>query len=167
MTKGCWRRSTPRRWPACRAKDSAGQRQMARSVGTVQRDHLQPLQDPGAQLPTSAMQLADPRYKGKLELAPAETDFWPIISSIPGARAGGTHLATGAEGQRRAQTTTRPTTRRSWATSTRATRPGADQPLLLLPYPRSDGAAAPSTPSCRWSRLAIPGPSRTSRARRS
>ena len=35
-----------------------------------------------SQLPTSAMQLADPRYKGKLELAPAETDFWPIISSI-------------------------------------------------------------------------------------
>jgi len=35
-----------------------------------------------SQLPTSAMDLADPRYKGKLELAPAETDFWPIISSI-------------------------------------------------------------------------------------
>jgi iron(III) transport system substrate-binding protein len=28
------------------------------------------------------MALADPKYKGKLELAPAETDFWPIISSI-------------------------------------------------------------------------------------
>jgi iron(III) transport system substrate-binding protein len=35
-----------------------------------------------SQLPTSAMALADPRYQGKLELAPAETDFWPIISSI-------------------------------------------------------------------------------------
>jgi iron(III) transport system substrate-binding protein len=35
-----------------------------------------------AELPTSAMDLADPRYKGMLELAPAETDFWPIISSI-------------------------------------------------------------------------------------
>ena len=35
-----------------------------------------------SQLPTSAMDLADPRYRGKLELAPAETDFWPIISSI-------------------------------------------------------------------------------------
>ncbi len=35
-----------------------------------------------AELPTSAIDLADPRYKGMLELAPAETDFWPIISSI-------------------------------------------------------------------------------------
>ena len=35
-----------------------------------------------SQLPMSAMDLADPRYKGKLELAPAETDFWPIITSI-------------------------------------------------------------------------------------
>jgi iron(III) transport system substrate-binding protein len=35
-----------------------------------------------SQLPTSAMDLAAPRYAGKLELAPAETDFWPIITSI-------------------------------------------------------------------------------------
>jgi iron(III) transport system substrate-binding protein len=39
-----------------------------------------------SQLPASAMDLADPRYKGKLELAPAETDFWPIITSIIRAR---------------------------------------------------------------------------------
>ena len=39
-----------------------------------------------SQLPTSALQLADPRYKGKLELAPAETDFWPIVSTIVRAR---------------------------------------------------------------------------------
>jgi iron(III) transport system substrate-binding protein len=35
-----------------------------------------------AQLPKSVMDLADPQWKGKLELAPAETDFWPIVSSI-------------------------------------------------------------------------------------
>jgi iron(III) transport system substrate-binding protein len=35
-----------------------------------------------SQLPTSAMDLADPQYKGKLELAPAETDFWPIVTSV-------------------------------------------------------------------------------------
>ena len=28
------------------------------------------------------MELADPKYKGKLELAPAETDFWPIVTSV-------------------------------------------------------------------------------------
>ncbi len=35
-----------------------------------------------SQLPTTALALADPRYKGKVELSPAETDFWPLISSI-------------------------------------------------------------------------------------
>lgn len=35
-----------------------------------------------ADLPTSVMQLADPKWKGKLELAPAETDFWPVVSSV-------------------------------------------------------------------------------------
>jgi iron(III) transport system substrate-binding protein len=35
-----------------------------------------------SQLPKSALDLASPRYKGKLELAPAETDFWPVITSI-------------------------------------------------------------------------------------
>ncbi len=39
-----------------------------------------------SQLPKSALDLADPQYRGKLELAPAETDFWPIVSSIERAR---------------------------------------------------------------------------------
>jgi iron(III) transport system substrate-binding protein len=35
-----------------------------------------------SQLPKSVMDLADPKYRGKLEIAPAETDFWPIVTSI-------------------------------------------------------------------------------------
>jgi iron(III) transport system substrate-binding protein len=35
-----------------------------------------------AQLPTSVMQLADPKYKGKLALAAGETDFQPIVESV-------------------------------------------------------------------------------------
>ena len=35
-----------------------------------------------AQMPKSVMDLASPMYKGKLELAPGETDFWPIVTSI-------------------------------------------------------------------------------------
>jgi iron(III) transport system substrate-binding protein len=35
-----------------------------------------------AQLPTSVMQLADPSWKGKLALAPGETDFQPIVTSV-------------------------------------------------------------------------------------
>ncbi|MGH9046209.1 MAG: extracellular solute-binding protein [Acidimicrobiales bacterium] len=33
-------------------------------------------------LPTSVLQLADPRYKGLLALAPGETDFQPIVTSV-------------------------------------------------------------------------------------
>lgn len=33
-------------------------------------------------LPTSVLDLAQPQWKGKIEIAPAETDFWPIVSSI-------------------------------------------------------------------------------------
>jgi iron(III) transport system substrate-binding protein len=41
-----------------------------------------------AQLPTSVLQLADPRYKGKLAFAAGETDFQPIVTSV--AKAYGT-----------------------------------------------------------------------------
>jgi iron(III) transport system substrate-binding protein len=35
-----------------------------------------------SQLPTSVLQLADPEWKGKIEIAPSETDFWPVVSSV-------------------------------------------------------------------------------------
>jgi iron(III) transport system substrate-binding protein len=35
-----------------------------------------------SQMPTSVMGLADPRWKGKIEIAPSETDFWPIVDSV-------------------------------------------------------------------------------------
>ena len=38
------------------------------------------------QLPKSILDLADPQWKGKLELAPAETDFWPLVSSVNKAK---------------------------------------------------------------------------------
>lgn len=38
------------------------------------------------QLPRSILDLADPQWKGKLELAPAETDFWPLVSSVNKAK---------------------------------------------------------------------------------
>jgi len=37
---------------------------------------------PASQLPTSVMQLAEPKYQGKLALAPSETDFQPIVTSV-------------------------------------------------------------------------------------
>jgi iron(III) transport system substrate-binding protein len=46
-----------------------------------------------SQLPKSVLELADPQWKGKLEIAPAETDFWPIISSIARAKGQAAALA--------------------------------------------------------------------------
>ena len=44
-----------------------------------------------SQLPTSVLQLADPRYQGELAIAPGETDFQPIVTSV--AHAYGTAAA--------------------------------------------------------------------------
>ncbi len=44
-----------------------------------------------SQLPTSAMQLAEPKWKGKIALAGAETDFQPIVTTV--ARTYGTAAA--------------------------------------------------------------------------
>jgi iron(III) transport system substrate-binding protein len=44
-----------------------------------------------SQLPTSVRQLASPRYRGKLAIAPGETDFQPIVTSV--ARRYGTAAA--------------------------------------------------------------------------
>jgi iron(III) transport system substrate-binding protein len=41
---------------------------------------------PAASLPTSILDLADPKWKGKLALAPAETDFLPIVTAIAKAK---------------------------------------------------------------------------------
>jgi iron(III) transport system substrate-binding protein len=35
-----------------------------------------------AQLPRSVLDLADPKWQGKIEIAPSETDFWPVVSSV-------------------------------------------------------------------------------------
>ncbi len=46
-----------------------------------------------SQLPTSVLQLADPEWKNKIEIAPSETDFWPIVSSIARVKGHATALA--------------------------------------------------------------------------
>jgi iron(III) transport system substrate-binding protein len=35
-----------------------------------------------SQLPTKVLQLAEPRYRGKLAIAPGETDFQPIVTAV-------------------------------------------------------------------------------------
>ena len=59
-----------------------------------------------AQLPTSVLQLADPKYKGKLAFAAGETDFQPIVTSVARSlrRRRGAQLAGRHQGQRRDRT---------------------------------------------------------------
>ncbi len=45
------------------------------------------------QLPASVLGLAAPQWKGKIELAPAETDFWPVVSSVAHAKGDAATLA--------------------------------------------------------------------------
>lgn len=39
-----------------------------------------------SELPKSVMELGDPKWLGKIEIAPDETDLWPVISSIERAK---------------------------------------------------------------------------------
>lgn len=38
------------------------------------------------QLPKSVLDMAEPKYKGEFELAPSETDFWPVVASVAKAK---------------------------------------------------------------------------------
>ena len=46
-----------------------------------------------SELPTSVMGLADPKWSGKIEIAPSETDLWPIIDSIARDKGDGAAVA--------------------------------------------------------------------------
>ncbi|HEY5195267.1 MAG TPA: extracellular solute-binding protein [Solirubrobacteraceae bacterium] len=39
-----------------------------------------------SELPKSVMELGDPKWLGKIEIAPDETDLWPVVSSIDRAK---------------------------------------------------------------------------------
>jgi iron(III) transport system substrate-binding protein len=46
-----------------------------------------------AQLPKSILDLAEPTYHGEFELAPSETDFWPLVASVAKAKGDAAALA--------------------------------------------------------------------------
>jgi iron(III) transport system substrate-binding protein len=75
------------------ARDSASNGDWLGVSGRFSALIYNPSKISASQLPTSALGLANPRYRGKLELAPAETDFWPVIVSIVRARGKATALA--------------------------------------------------------------------------
>ena len=89
------------------------QGRLGRRVGSRERHGLQHRQLAKADVPTSVMDLADKKWKGKLALAPTETDFLPIVTSIELAygQGGGRDVAARGEGERGSGTSI-PTTRR-------------------------------------------------------
>jgi iron(III) transport system substrate-binding protein len=46
-----------------------------------------------SQLPKSILDMANPKYKGEFEIAPSETDFWPIVASVARAKGDAATLA--------------------------------------------------------------------------
>ena len=100
--RGLLARSIPRRWPTCRGA-TAPPTATGSAFGPHQRARLQPDKRQGLAAADLGAGPRRPRWKGKLELAPAETDFWPIVElgragQGPRRRAG---VAQGAQGQRR------------------------------------------------------------------
>jgi len=46
-----------------------------------------------SQLPKSILDMAEPKYKGEFEIAPSETDFWPLVASVDRAEGNAATLA--------------------------------------------------------------------------
>ena len=78
-----------------------------------------------SQLPASVMQLANPKYQGKLALAPGETDFQPIVTSVTKTYGRAAALAWLEKVKSNAASHTVRTTRRWSARSTAARSPSA------------------------------------------
>ena len=96
-----------------------------------------------ADLPTSVLQLADPRFKGEVALAPGETDFQPIVTSVLHAngRAATVTLVGGPQGQRGQPHLSGQRDDRGRGQQGPG-RDGGDQPVLLVPAPGSEIGAA-------------------------
>ena len=100
-SKGLLARSTGRRSPTRQPVRLAAGR-LGRGLGAGERAHLQPEPDPEEPAAHPVLQLADPRYKGKLAFAPGETDFQPIVTSVVAdLRQARRSLAEGDQGERR------------------------------------------------------------------
>ena len=100
---GCSRRSAPSTLAAVPSRYSSPRGRLGRGLGARLGARLQHRQaDARRSCPSSILELAEPKWRGKLGFAPSETDFQPLITSVirfDGAAAGGT-LAEGAAGER-------------------------------------------------------------------
>ena len=121
-----------------------------------------------SQLPTHVLQLANPKYKGKLAFAAGETDFQPIVTSViraygKAARADVAERHQGQRGQPHLPRQRDDHLRRQ----PRHCRLRTHQSVLLVPTEGRDRRVEHALEDRLLSRRAIPGTSSTCRARRS
>ena len=123
------------------------------SVMVYNTDELQP-----AQLPKSVLDLADPKWKGKLALAPSETDFQPIVTAVAARYGNGAHGQVARRARRRTRAShTYPDNETLVAeVNTGQRRARRHQPLLLVPPARRARRARRSTPPSTSSPPATP-----------
>jgi iron(III) transport system substrate-binding protein len=91
-TKGLLSKVDPSTLAEVPARDSASNGDWLGISGRYSALIYNPAKISAAQLPHTVRELADPQYKGELELAPAETDFWPIVTSVAQADGQGATL---------------------------------------------------------------------------
>ncbi|WP_186526125.1 extracellular solute-binding protein [Leekyejoonella antrihumi] len=85
-TKGLLAKVKPATLQAVPRRDSAANGDWVGVSARISALVYNPSKISAAQLPTSILDLADPKYRGKFELAPSETDFWPLVSSVAKAK---------------------------------------------------------------------------------
>ena len=121
-----------------------------------------------SQLPTSVLQLANPRYRGKLAIAPAETDFQPIVTSVMRryGRADALRWLQGIKANAAGHVYPDNETIADRG-EPRGRRVRPDQPVLLVPDARRDRRLQGALADRRASPRAIPATSSTCRAPRS
>ena len=147
--------SCPRRSPVRSRPVRLAERQLGGRGAAGERPGLQPLAHVAGQLPASVLDLAQPKWKGKVAIAPTDSDFVPLVGAVIavyGTRGARAWLA-GLKAKRRSTRTTSRWSPRSTAgrrrsassTSTTGTgsgwrsAPGTPQQAVLLPESRRRG----------------------------
>ena len=75
------------------AADSAADGDWAGVSARISAIVYNPAKISAAQLPKSILDMANPKYKGEFEIAPSETDFWPLVASVAKAKGDAAALA--------------------------------------------------------------------------
>ena len=156
----------PRRSPSTPEQVQLAAGRLGRRLGPRQRADLQPEPDQRQRsCRRTVLELADPRYRGKLAFAAGETDFQPIVTSVArtyGQRRGA-EVAGRDQGERRRPHLPRQRDDRRRGQPRRG-RVRGRQPVLLVPHAAPRSAPPTSTRRSPTSPRTTPATCSTSRA---